>query len=207
MALPDSYSDLYPNRFLHADQLQGKKITLTIASMNIEVLEGEKKKAAKVVATFAKPQSALLSKLPLDLVIPKTNGECLRRMFGNNPNAWVGKRVTLYPSKTPFGSEIVDCIRIWGSPDIEADMDITVPQGRRRPIEMTMHKVEVKNGAPNGKQAPTTPVDPNISAAFGILEWTPQEQADFLTDNAKLTPAEILAKLNATIDARDAVEA
>jgi hypothetical protein len=205
MALPDSYSDLYPNRFLHADQLQGKKITLTIASMNIEVLEGEKKKAAKVVATFAKPQSALLAKLPLDLVIPKTNGECLRRMFGNNPNAWVGKRVTLYPSKTPFGNEIVDCIRIWGSPDIDADMDITVPQGRRRPIEMTMHKVEVKNGA-SAKPEPTIPVDPNIMAAFGILGWTPKEQSEFLTENAKLAPAEMLAKLNATIDAQDAVE-
>lgn len=199
MALPDTYSELYPNRFLHADQLKGGKVTLTIERMNIEVLEGEKGKSAKVIATFAKPQSPALAKMALDLVLPKTNGECLRRMFGNNPREWAGKRITLFPSKTECMGEIVDCIRIWGSPDIAEDLSITVPQGRKKALQMTMHKIEAKNGHAAAKAT----LDPRIVAAFGVLDWSVDEQAAYLAKNAGMTQAEMAADLNATIESRD----
>jgi hypothetical protein len=202
--LPDSYSELYPGRFLKADALKNHKITLTIAEVDVQDLEGgDGKKAAKVIATFHKPQSPALAKLPLELVLPKTNGECLRRMFGNNPHQWIGKRVTLFPSTTRFGRETVDCIRIWGSPDLAEDMPITVPQGRKKALEMVMHKVAVKGAT----DAPKVTLDPKIEAAFGILEWTAQERADYVTKNAGMEPGAMLADLNAQIDARDLVEA
>jgi hypothetical protein len=134
MALPHSFSELYPNRFLHADILKGKKVCLTVKDIFIENMEGEKKKKEpKVVVSFVER--------PLELVFAKTNGHCLKRMFGSDPHLWVGKRVVLFPSTTTFGAEIVECIRIWGSPDIEADFPISVPQGRKKPLEMVMHKI------------------------------------------------------------------
>ena len=201
--LPDTYSELYPGRFMRADSLKGAKITLTIAEMDVEELIGENnKKAAKVIAKFARPTAAAFAKLPLELVLPKTNGECLRRMFGNNPHGWVGKRVTLFPSKTKFGPNDVDCIRIWGSPDLDADMEITVPQGRKRALEMVLHAVK----GPTAPK-PASGLDPRITTAFGVLDWTPKEQALFLNENSHLGAAEMLALLNAKIDAANAVEA
>jgi hypothetical protein len=132
--LPETYSELYPGRFLKADLFKGKKVTLTIKNIDIEELTGEKGKEPKVVVSF--------SERPLEYVMPKTCGFALKRMFGNNPREWVGKRVTWYPTTTKFGRETVDCIRVWGSPDIATDMSITIPQGRKKPLEAVMHKVK-----------------------------------------------------------------
>lgn len=145
MKLPGNFSDLYPNRFLHADQLKGRKVTVTVKDITIEELEGEKGKQIKVIMYFAES--------PKQYVVPKTNGFCMKRMFGNDPNAWVGKRVTIYPTTTSFGRQTVDCIRFWGSPDIAADMPITIPAGRKKPINAIMHKVNIGEcgfkGTPN----------------------------------------------------------
>jgi len=196
MALPDTYSELYPGRFLKADLLKGKKVTLTIKDIDVAELIGETgKAAAKVIASFVER--------PLELVVPKTNGECLRRMFGNNPHGWVGKRITLFPSTTKFGRDTVDCIRIWGSPDLAEDMPITVPQGRKKALEMVMHKTAAK-AATNGIAGT---LDPRITAAFGILDWTTEEQAGYLGKHAGMNPQDMLADLNAAIDSKNAVEA
>jgi hypothetical protein len=61
-------------------------------------------------------------------------------MFGKKVQEWVGKRVTLMPSL--WNGE--DCIRIYGSPDIEVDKEITVQLPRKRPQRMTMHKVTLR---------------------------------------------------------------
>ena len=193
MALPDTYSELYPGRFLKADLLKGHKVTLTIKNVDVEDLVGETgKAAAKVIVSFAER--------PLELVLPKTNGECLRRMFGNNPHSWIGKRVTFFPTTTKFGRDTVDCIRVWGSPDLAEDTPITVPQGRKKPLEMVMHRVAAKT-------APTASLDPRITAAFDILDYTAGERDAFMRDHAAKTQEQILAVLNAEVDARDTAEA
>lgn len=147
MALPDTYSALYPGRFLKADMLKGQKVTLIIAKIDIEVLEGEKGKEPKVIITLGGGSKSK------EYVMPKTNGFCLKRMFGNNPHDWLGKRVTWYPTTTKFGRETVDCIRVWGSPDIAEEMKFSIPMGRKKPVEATMHKIAPGecgfNGTPN----------------------------------------------------------
>ncbi len=209
MALPDTYSELYPGRFLKSDLLKGHKITLTIADVDVQELTGETgKPAAKVIVTFQRPQAEAWAKIPLELVLPKTNGECLRRMFGNKPAGWRGKPVTIFPSTTKFGRDTVDCIRIWGSPELAEDMPISVPQGRKKPLEMVMHAVkQPKAAAPAPTPAsPATTTEPRIIAAFEILDWNSDERAAYLAEMGKFTTAQILADLNAKIDARDAAQ-
>lgn len=145
MALPDTWSELFPNRFIHADLLKGKKVTLTIKNLDMETMESEKGKKSAVVAYFVES--------PLQLGTNKTNGYCLKRMFGSNPRSWIGRKITIFPTTTKFGSDIVECIRIWGSPELTEDMKITVPQGRKKPVEMIMHKVVVQSR--NAPSAPT----------------------------------------------------
>ena len=195
MKLPDTYSELWPGRFLKADLLKGQKVTLTIKDIYIEELVGDKNKAEpKVIISFLER--------PLEYVCPKTNGFCMKKMWGNNPHDWKGKRVTWFGTQCKFGREDVDCLRIWGSPDIPEDMPITIPQGRKKPLEMTMHRTSTKASAsaPAQPQAQGKPVDLKILTAFGILDWNAQKQAEYLAENQALGEAGILADLNRLID-------
>ena len=195
MPLPDTYSELYPGRFLKADMLKGKKVTLTIKNIDIEDLVGDKNKAEpKVIVSFVER--------PLEYVMPKTNGFCLKRMFGNNPHEWISKRVTWFGTTCKFGRDDVDCLRIWGSPDIPEDMSITIPQGRKKPLEMTMHRVATKGAPAEVPLATNKPsrigLDPRILTGLGLLNESAADK--FLIDNANMTPAEMLAALNRLID-------
>lgn len=131
---PVDWDELYPNRFIKAGELRGKPATLTIDSVNVEELESDSGKKVKGVIGFRETTKSL--------ALNKTNGICLRAMFGRKLSDWEGKRVTLFPST--WNGE--DCIRIWGSPDIERDEEIVVQLPRKKPIKMTMHRVEKSNG-------------------------------------------------------------
>lgn len=140
---PVDWDELYPGRFIKAADLKGKNVTLKIASVKIEELIGDKGPKIKGIISFEKTEKAL--------ALNRTNGICLKAMFGKKVQEWVGHRVTLMPSE--WNGE--DCIRIFGSPDIEADMVASIALPRRRPYDMTMHKVA--NGGPKKNGAATKP--------------------------------------------------
>ena len=194
MALPDTYSQLYPGRFLKADLFKGAKVTLTIKNIDIEELIGENNKTKSEWVVKIKER-------PLQLVLNKTNGFCLYRMFGSDPHSWIDKRITIYPTTTKFGRETLDCIRIWGSPDIAEDTPITVPQGRTKAWETVMHKVGSKTAAASteSKKRPSRGgLDPRILTGLGIL--TPDRADEFLTEHAALSQVDMLAALNRLLD-------
>ena len=128
---PSVFDQLYPGRFIKAGELLGKKVTLTIADVNLEELVGDDGKAkAKAIVSFKETGKGL--------VTCKTNGICLREMFGVQLADWVGKRVTIFPDV--WNGE--PAVRIWGSPDIERDLEVTVTLPRRKPFKRALKKVE-----------------------------------------------------------------
>lgn len=131
-AKPVDFDQLYPGRFIKAGELLGKKVTLTIADVDIEDLMGEDGKP-KAKATLAFRETEKMH------VMCKTNGVCLKEMFGKEIAQWIGKRITIFPDT--WNGE--PCIRVWGSPDIEAEIEVTVSLPRRRPFKKTMHKVDL----------------------------------------------------------------
>jgi hypothetical protein len=191
MAKPTVFDQLYPGRFLKAGLLLGKKVTLTVKDVDLEGLEGEDgKKKQKAIVSF--------NESPMELVMCKTNGICLKAMFGPTLADWLGKRVTIFESQ--WNGE--PCIRIWGSPDLKQDLKVSVQLPRRRPFDMVLHVVK-KGAANNSDPAPATPiavVEPRIKAAFEILDWTEGEQQKFLADNAGKSTADLLSQLNMLID-------
>ena len=125
---PVDWDELYPGRFIKAGELKGKKVTLTIKDVDLDDLVGDDgKEKRKGVVSF--------EETPKQLALNKTNGICLREMFGRKIPEWFGKKVILFPS-TWNGEE---CIRVWGSPDIPEEKSIEVRLPRRKPIPMTMH--------------------------------------------------------------------
>jgi hypothetical protein len=191
MAKPTVYDELYPGRFLKAGLLKGQKVTLTLKDVDLEGLEGDDGK---------KQQKAILSfeERPMQLVMCKTNGYCIKSMFGPTLATWIGKRVTLFESQ--WNGE--PCIRIWGSPDLTADMKVTVSLPRRRPFDMLMHAVKANKVASvvSGK---SDNLDPRITAAFAILGWDDKQQAEYLADNAALGQSDMAKDLNRLIEERD----
>lgn len=93
--------------------LTGKDRTFKITRvtrLTSELANGSKreiKKQPKLELADAKGQP-----LPLPLLLNKTNAKTIAQLYGNNPSAWVGKLVTLYPSTTSVGGAEVDCIRV-----------------------------------------------------------------------------------------------
>jgi hypothetical protein len=127
---PTLYDQLYPGRFLKAVEFLGKKPTLKIADVELEELEGDDGKKVKCIISF--------ENTPKKLVTCKTNGFCIKEMFGKEISKWLGKRITLFEST--WNAE--PAIRVWGSPDIETEMQLEISLPRRKPFKMTMHKVE-----------------------------------------------------------------
>lgn len=149
---PTTYDGLYPGRFLKAGLFEGKQVTLTIKDANLEELEGDDGKKVKAILSFVETE--------MQLVTCKTNGFSIKSMFGDKLSNWTGKRVTFFPST--WNGE--PAIRVWGSPDIERDMNITIQLPRRKPIAMVMHRV-TKPGAPPAPEPTAAEAEPAIDPA------------------------------------------
>lgn len=121
------WDELYPGRFLKAGELKGQRVTLTVRDVDTEALVGDD--GTEKVKGFL-----MFVERPKQVVLNKTNGLCLRAMFGRKLPEWTGKRVIFYADK--WNGE--DCIRIWGSPDIPEPLDVEIKLPRRKPFTMRM---------------------------------------------------------------------
>jgi hypothetical protein len=143
------FDEMYPGRFLKAGEFNGRDVHLTITRVYKDELEGNKGKQVKGILSFRET--------PKELALNKTNGECIKAMFGRKVQEWVGKRVTLYPQK--IESDLADiAIRVRGSPDLAADVTFTLSLPRKKPREVTLKKT------PSGRAAAVRPGSPGAAA-------------------------------------------
>lgn len=143
MPVDYDYDQLFPGRFLKAGEFQGRDVTLKISDIKLEEMEDRKGMKTKCIVSFDGKKK--------QLVLNRTNGECLKGLFGRKVADWIGKRVTFYPATVEaFGAPTL-AIRVRGSPDIAADTVITAKLGRQGDVKVTMKRTGLKNG--NGKPA------------------------------------------------------
>ena len=96
---------MFPSDYLASVEFKGRDVTLTIKHIQKEDLKMKGGKSeTKPVIYFAET--------PKKLVVNATNADSIGQMYGPRAEDWIGKRITLYPTKTTFGRETVDCIRI-----------------------------------------------------------------------------------------------
>lgn len=146
-----NYNDLFPEKFISADAFQGRTVTLTLKGLAHQDMPGEDGTETKPVASFEETKKMW--------VLNKTTGQCLRAMFGNETNDWIGKKVTLFAAPWRNG-EI--CIRVYGSPDIQETFKFDVKLGQKgspqkRHISTTMNKVEKKQRKQQQREPGSTP--------------------------------------------------
>jgi hypothetical protein len=96
---------LFPSDYLQADDLRGKDVTVTIASIEPRhELKGENNRIEhKPVVTVKNGTKKW--------VLNKTNAKTIAKKHGK-PMDWIGKQVTLYPTTCTAFGETVDCIRV-----------------------------------------------------------------------------------------------
>ena len=133
---PVDYDQLFPGRFLKAGTLGGKPRTLTIKDVDREKLpQNDGKDKIKGIIDFEETE--------MQWCLNKTNGSCLASMFGKKLANWIGKRVILFEGN--WNGE--PALRVWGSPDIDSEFDVTIALPKRKPFVMTMHKPAEKEQA------------------------------------------------------------
>ena len=94
---------------IKAEDLKGKDVIVTITAWEVKEFDEEGQhgpyKSKKIVLTFAETDKKL--------VLNKTNGfQIAEFLKQDDPSKWEGAWIKLYPTKTSFGSKMVDCIRI-----------------------------------------------------------------------------------------------
>jgi hypothetical protein len=188
-----SFDSLYPGRFLKAGMFNGQPVTYTIKSIQHDEIEGEKGTEQKVVLTF--------QETPFEHVLPKINAVAIKAMFGAQVQEWIGKRVTFYGTTSimPFPKKKDEpCIRVFGSPDITADVRCEWTPPRRKAVVQTLKPVQ----------------SPVLIAALAAIEAAPDAaalekfttRADALLQEGKINDGEH-AEITAAIAARQPEEA
>lgn len=96
---------MFPSEYLAAVEFKGRDVTLTIKDIRKEDLKlrGGKSERKPVIYFHETAKK---------LVCNVTNGDSIAAMYGSQAKDWVGKRITLYPTKTTCGRDTVDCIRV-----------------------------------------------------------------------------------------------
>ena len=136
-----SWKEAKKSRFLSADLLAGKRVTLTIAAAVVTKIESDEEGTVEpgLLVRFRETDK--------EWRMNSTNGQCLEALFGSDPQASVGHRVTIYPARTRYGKLDVDGIRVWGSPELSTDRVVEIILPQRRPQKMTLHAVRAESPA------------------------------------------------------------
>lgn len=96
---------MFPSEYVAAVELKGRDVTLTIAHIEkaeLQLRNGGKK--VKPVLHFKETKKKLVCNV--------TNADSIAHLYGTEAKNWLGKRITLYPTRVPCGREQVDAIRI-----------------------------------------------------------------------------------------------
>lgn len=143
-----SWKEAKKSRFLSADLLAGRRCTLTITAAVVTKIESDEE------GTVEPGLLVRFKETDKEWRMNSTNGQCMTALFGDDPQASVGHRVTLYPAKTRFGKLDVDGIRVWGSPELESDRVVEISLPQRRPQKMTLHAVRSEKPAAAATREP-----------------------------------------------------
>jgi len=95
--------EAFPSSFLKVDDLQGRDVTVTIASVELETIGKDDKEQKLVLGLLGKTKK---------LVCNKTNAKTIAGLHGEETDEWVGKQIILSPREVEFQGKMVMAIRV-----------------------------------------------------------------------------------------------
>lgn len=98
-------NDAYPSKYLTAEDLDGKDITATIDTIELEEIGQGADKSKKLVIGFRGKKKLF--------VVNKTNANTIAKALGTDETEdWVGQRITIGPREVEFQGNMVWSIRV-----------------------------------------------------------------------------------------------
>lgn len=99
-------SEMYPSNLLKSQDVTdaGGEMELTIANIEIKEFDSDNGKERKPIIVFAEDNKRM--------VCNKTNGNILAEMFGDETDAWLGKKITLIVQEVDFAGKRTPAIRV-----------------------------------------------------------------------------------------------
>jgi hypothetical protein len=94
-------SEAFPSKFVQASDLNGREVRLTIASLSFEKMTDQ---SDKLCVYFRGTDKGL--------ILNKTNASTIAEMYGDDTDSWIGKQITIFPTKVDFQGKRVDAIRV-----------------------------------------------------------------------------------------------
>jgi hypothetical protein len=94
-------SEAFPSKFVQAADLNGREVRLTIANLTYEKMQDQ---TDKLCLHFRGTDKGL--------ILNKTNASTIADMHGDETDLWIGKQITIFPTKTDFQGKRVDAIRV-----------------------------------------------------------------------------------------------
>ena len=94
------FKEVYPSKYVSAEDLDGKDVVLTIKDVIREQLQDGMKPVV---------QSEETEKL---WILNRTNFKTIAELYGENSDDWLGHKVQIYPTEVAFGSEMKLAIRV-----------------------------------------------------------------------------------------------
>tara|TARA_R100000808_G_scaffold7070_1_gene20791 strand:- start:10420 stop:10818 length:399 start_codon:yes stop_codon:yes gene_type:complete len=94
----------WPSSWLKAVDLKGQEVTVIMEGCELEEV-GQGADAEQLPVLRFQGQAKAL-------ILNKTNGRSIEKLYGSETLGWPGRPITLFPTTTQYGSEVRDCIRI-----------------------------------------------------------------------------------------------
>lgn len=155
--------------YLAGADFKGKTFTAKIAKIESIGMEDDngKQKAMPCVTweIAAKPW-----------LMCKTTAYCVAAMFGDDPAGWIGRSVTLYATMVQVGKGKELGVRVAGSPELTAAIDVDIKLPRKKAVRVRL--TPTARRAPNGAAAPPKPPPPAAEQpdSDGVLPDAPGDE-------------------------------
>jgi len=92
-------NDAFPSKYLRASDLKGRSVRVVMEQVVTEELGNDQ----KPILYFQGKEKGL--------ALNKTNSQIIAATYGPETSGWKGQPLELYPDKTQFNGQIVDCLR------------------------------------------------------------------------------------------------
>lgn len=96
-------NEAYPSKFLKASDLKGAKVKVTIDHVSMEPMDADGKQVKPVIYFKGKDKG---------LACNKTNAMIIAAALGPETADWEGCEIYVYPGKTQFNGQMVDCLKV-----------------------------------------------------------------------------------------------
>ena len=96
--------EMFPSKYLRAADFEDGDAVVTIERLEEDNV-GMGKDAKDVWVLF-------FDELDKGLILNKTNTNTIAKLYGDDTDDWIGKKVTLFATEVQFQSEMVEAIRV-----------------------------------------------------------------------------------------------